>query len=258
MHPQPRARPVAEAPVDALLTRVEELAKRWAIALILALPLERIGEIPLEDLAREAPALCARVVRALESEAELERMTGGGDASGRGGHDEETAPVQGLAALVGARDAGSTVQAVEALRGVLWETLLSELHDPRARAVADLSDRLAYVCSAILIAAIPMTVAPDEAVVAHVADGATGASERKSSGQAGVVLVDEREEREDVPARSSAVSRAPLDPSAEPEMERPQTRPRPLPWDTPSEEMRVTRGSRSAVGRPIVPADDSV
>src|SRR5437660_1452122 len=55
MQPAPRARAVAAAPVDALLARADELARRWAIALILSLPLERIGEFPLESFARQAP-----------------------------------------------------------------------------------------------------------------------------------------------------------------------------------------------------------
>src|SRR5437870_4366683 len=42
--PVHRARAVAGAPVQPLLARTDELARRWAIALILALPLERIGE----------------------------------------------------------------------------------------------------------------------------------------------------------------------------------------------------------------------
>src|SRR2546427_5204130 len=74
MQPAPRARAVAAAPVDALLARADELARRWAIALILALPLERIGEFPLESFARQAPLLCAHVVRALQSDADLERI----------------------------------------------------------------------------------------------------------------------------------------------------------------------------------------
>src|SRR5205085_10133688 len=55
--------------------RADELARRWAVALIVSLPLDRIGEIPLQSFAREAPALCAQVVRALVSDAELERIT---------------------------------------------------------------------------------------------------------------------------------------------------------------------------------------
>src|SRR5450755_747443 len=149
-HPSPRARPVAEAPIGALLDRADELARGWAIALILARPLERIGEIHLDALARDAPALCAQTIRALESDAELERMVGWEGEHGRGG----SASAHGLAALAGAGDAESAVDAVEALRGVLLEALLGELRDPPARQVADLADRLAYVCATALAAAV--------------------------------------------------------------------------------------------------------
>jgi hypothetical protein len=70
----PRARAVADLPIEALLTRSDELARRWAVALITALPLERVGEIPLDGFAREAPPLCAQFVRALHSDAELSEL----------------------------------------------------------------------------------------------------------------------------------------------------------------------------------------
>jgi diguanylate cyclase (GGDEF)-like protein len=159
MYMRPRARPVAEAPVDALLARSEELARRWAIALICARPLEQIAEIPMKDLAHEAPALCAHVVRALGSDGELERMVGGD------GHGEAS-PASRLGVLAGAPDSWSAVAAAEALRGVLWEALLDELRSSPAgsmstisdrsssRLVADLADRLAYVCSTVLAATV--------------------------------------------------------------------------------------------------------
>src|SRR5271157_4557498 len=117
--PDPRARPVAQAPIGALLERADELARRWAAALILARPLERITELHLQTLAREAPALCAQVIRALESDSELERLLGAGAAEGRG----EAASARRLGVLAGAGGASSAaemVEAVEALRGVLW------------------------------------------------------------------------------------------------------------------------------------------
>jgi hypothetical protein len=151
--PPPRARPVAGLPVEAVLERAEELARHWIVALLRARPLEAIGELPLAALAAQAPALCAQTVRAVQSEAELSRLTGaaGGDAR------EGLALAQRIAALAGARDAGATVQAVEALRGVLWEALLAELSDATAREVGDLGDRLAYVCAATLAVAVSAT-----------------------------------------------------------------------------------------------------
>src|SRR5437879_12863844 len=121
-HQAPRAGPVAGLPLDAMVARAEELARRWAIALVLARPLDGLGGIPLEDLAREAPELCAQAVRALESDAELDRLTGS-VATGR----EESAPARRLLAISGARDAAALVRDVEALRGALWECQREEL-----------------------------------------------------------------------------------------------------------------------------------
>src|ERR1700719_3825832 len=161
-HTAPRARPVAGLPVVALAARAEELARRWAIALVLARPLDGLGDIPLEELAREAPALCAQTVRALESDAELDRLTGDlpGDREG-------SVPAWRVAGMTGARDAAALVQDVEALRGALWEALLGELADTlpeqaRARRIADVSDRLAHVCASVLGAALTTTSAIDE------------------------------------------------------------------------------------------------
>jgi hypothetical protein len=148
--PPLRARPVAELPVEAVLARAEELARRWIVALIRARPLEAIGALPLAALARDAPALCAQTVRAVKSDRELSRLTGAGGADTR----EGLAPARWISAVAGAPDAGATVQAVEALRGVLWEALLGELSDPTAREVGDIADRLAYVCAAALAVAV--------------------------------------------------------------------------------------------------------
>src|ERR1700730_1225572 len=118
-----RARAVADAPLDAVIADADDLARGWAIALVDQRPLERIGEIPLEAFAREAPALCTLVLRSLGSDAELERITGRGSAGIR----EDSAPARTLRGLAGARSAPPAVEAVEALRGVLWDALLSEL-----------------------------------------------------------------------------------------------------------------------------------
>src|SRR5271165_5059569 len=90
----PRARPVAEAPVGALLARADELARCWVAALVLARPLARIEDLHLQTLADEAPALCAQLIRALESDAELERIAGADANFGR----EETLTANSLSA----------------------------------------------------------------------------------------------------------------------------------------------------------------
>jgi len=242
-HPSPRARPVAEAPIGALLARVDELARRWAITLILERPLERIAELHLEMVAREAPALCAQMIRALESDSELEQLAGADAGDGRG----QSAASCKLVVLAGAGEPGSAVEmveAVEALRGVLWEALLDELRWPAsdwsvARQVADLGDRLAYVCATVLAAAVAVTdaavtevagegVVKEPAATATTADSGGGVSHshRSPVGPRGAILIDEREHAETAPARPRYSERRP------PQVERRQ--PRPLPWDPPA------------------------
>jgi hypothetical protein len=250
--PGPRARPVAEAPVDALLARADELARAWAIALILARPLEQIGELPLESLAREAPALCAQAIRALASDAELERMAGRGAAGGR----EDAASARRLGALAGVRDAESAVEAVEALRGVLWEALLDELGWPSfdrspARQVADLGDRLACVCATALAATIDAAVAADppepvddaDFAVAGSAPGVSG-SDRAPVGLRGGVLIDERREVAAAPRPASA-------PRAPGSSEARQTQARPLPWEPSPSEPREPHQAVQGPTRPF-------
>jgi hypothetical protein len=249
MQPAPRARAVAAAPVEALLARADELARRWAIALILALPSERIGEFPLERFALEAPSLCATVIRALQSDAELERIA----PSGGGGR--ESSSTSRLAEVSGARDGKAAVEAVEALRGVLWEALLEELRwrgfdQAPAREVADLADRLAYVCSTALSTLVWPAAAETPA---NGASGGRGAPEfvpadheptveraQRSPLGDGVVIIDEGQPL----ARGSSAGAE--RPSATPTVAPPpgarehfspaaarRARPRPLPWDTP-------------------------
>jgi hypothetical protein len=213
-HPSPRARPVAEAPIAALLARVDELARRWAVALILERPLERIAELHLEMVAREAPALCAQMIRALESDAELERLALKDAGDGRG----EAAPAHTLVVLAGAGGAGSAVEmveAVEALRGVLWEAMLDELRWPAsdrsvARQAVELADRLASVCATVLAAAVAVVDAGDTGVSAETAEAPAGAfgegvgdPQPSPVGPRGAILIDERE-----PAGTEAVSAA--------------------------------------------------
>ena len=108
--------------------QVGELAREWALALVAQLPLARIGEVPLPALAEHAPALCAQLLRALDSDADLDLLAG--VARSR----EQTPPACRLAALAGARDEAGAVLAAEALRGVLWEALLAEMgRRPHAR-----------------------------------------------------------------------------------------------------------------------------
>jgi hypothetical protein len=274
----PRARPVADAPVDALLARVDELARRWAIALLLARPLREMAEVPLEELAREAPALCAQAIRALDSDAELERLAVAEESGGRGG----SAWASRLGASAGVLDARAVVYEVEALRGVLWEALLEELDRPifdqsSARLVADLSDRLAHVCATALATMLTpgLAASADEPWLAprvsHQEPLYT--SQRASQGRSAAVLVDEREDVPSppraagagvaAPAPAEAIRERPLEPSEarrRSEATGAQTRPRPLPWDTPSRAERRPPQARTEASGPAkaTPGGDPV
>lgn len=206
MPPIPRARSVAELPTDALLGRADELAKRWVIALILARPLASLVELPLQELVREAPSLCAQALRAVQSEVELYHLTGQGAPSAR----EESPAARRLPAITGAMSTAALVEAVEALRGVLWEGLLDELRAPSAGQVGDVSDRLAYVCAAILAAAsegAPTADVAGAAVSSEIASRTSVASPGNASGpalrQQEAVIVDEQAELIASPARAA-------------------------------------------------------
>ncbi|HTA32336.1 MAG TPA: hypothetical protein VK721_02845 [Solirubrobacteraceae bacterium] len=145
-----RARPVVDLPTERLLAGAGELARRWVVALILSRPLEDVAAVPLETLVDEAPTLCAQVIRALESDLELDRLTGRAASGGR----TDAAAARRLPVICGALDDLEALDAVEALRGVLWEALREELREPAARLVGDACDRLAYVCAETLAAAL--------------------------------------------------------------------------------------------------------
>jgi hypothetical protein len=130
--------------VDLLIDRSDELARRWAAALVLERPVARMAEVPLAALGHDGPRLCAQALRALVSDPELDRLTGAGPATGR----ERTAPARRLAELAGAAGPTGTIAAAEALRGVLWEALESSLRDVSGRELLLVCDRLAHVCAA--------------------------------------------------------------------------------------------------------------
>lgn len=243
----PRARPVAELPLDILLERSDEMAKRWAVALIRVRPVATIGEIPLAQLAVDAPALFAAALRAMHSDAELGPLAGTDDAAAQGGR----APAFALATAAGARDANAIVEAVEAMRGVLWEAMLDELRDPPARYVADLADRLSYVCARTLAAAIsaggseqarspmpdetkaglgearhrPVGSRPSTPDAVIVDERATGSAPQSATTSAPEAPKQDADQARDRPAPSAIV-----DPSVQLDVHRPAAE-RPLSWD---------------------------
>ena len=221
----PRARAVPNLPVDGLIARAPELARSWAVALISELPLSRIGEVPLQEIATGAPALCGQVLRALTSDSDLARLTGRGGASARGGQ----VPALELARVTGSRDAADMARSAEALRGVLWEELLEAMHAAPARDTGEASDRLAHVCSSALVAALD-AAAPEPAV--EPGPARPGASAAQAHGVTHAQIVDELEIE---PAQPVAPSGEPAPPGAEEDgpqiaIRDQRTRPGPSAW----------------------------
>jgi hypothetical protein len=248
-----RARAVADAPAEALAARAEELAHRWALTLLAARPLVEMTAIPLEDLARYAPAVCASLARALSSDEELSIFDL--DAREREGRAGALAPAAGLSALAAGWEASAAVEHVEALRGLLWKAALQELRDPTTRQVADLSDRLASVCAAALAYALTVRTETIDTAAGNPAfppsrEQVLYSAPAPSSGASGAVLIDERDEAprqarprsswrrgERAPAPASAHEQArqtePPGPHGALGDSASRTAPRPLPWDTP-------------------------
>ena len=136
-----RARPVADAPVVALTRDAEGVARDWLVELVGASPLAAAAALPVAELARSGPALCASMARALASDDELDRLRAGGD-------------LRGLAALPAAPDAAATLAAVEARRRALWAAAMAAWPRATADMVGDLAQRLAAVCAEVAAAAL--------------------------------------------------------------------------------------------------------
>lgn len=140
-----RARPVADAPVDGLLSRSEDLAKGWLLALLEDAPLQDAQGILAVDLSRDGPRLCDAVLRALVSDTDLHRLGAGGLL---------TPLAARIGELAGARDPQATSRAVDALHGVIWAALSDELRGPDPALVAELAERLALVTEHVRVAAL--------------------------------------------------------------------------------------------------------
>jgi hypothetical protein len=182
MRPRPPrrrpARPVADAPVAALVAGAEDLAKGWLLALIEEQPLDRASSIPVDEMARDGPAICALLVRSLASDAELERVAEGVEALPRVGE------------LAGAGTAAEVSHAVEVLRAVLWDALLAALTDPDARLVAELADRLAVVCELVREAALRRLAGEAPAPTRPAALGDAVARARRHGSELSLLLVE--------------------------------------------------------------------
>jgi GGDEF domain-containing protein len=136
---------VADAPVEALLARVEGLAKGWLLALLERAPLDDMPAILAADLARDGPRVCDAVVRALADDADLRRLEAGGALEQLAGRVGE---------LSGAHGIEATALAVDALQGVIWGGIREALANPDPDQVAELAERLALVTELVRSAAL--------------------------------------------------------------------------------------------------------
>lgn len=140
-----RARPVADAPVRALLARERELAKGWLLALVEQAPLEEAGAILGGELAQAGPSLCAAMVRALRDDGELARLGPGGD-------------LEPLAARVGEiggeGDLQGTLRAVQTITEVVWSGIRQQLPAADPDLIGDLYARLTLIADTLRLAAL--------------------------------------------------------------------------------------------------------
>ncbi|HEY1449863.1 MAG TPA: hypothetical protein VGF47_02850 [Solirubrobacteraceae bacterium] len=249
---------MADAPADALAARGGELAQRWAIALILARPPAEMATVPLEEIAHVAPELCASIASALRSEEELARFVEDADDSPDGARYGPAGTAAGLSLLASRWGAATAVLHVEVLRGVLWEAALEELRDPSPRLLADLSDRLAFVCATVLAGALSectQQVSGQAVAAAREHERVLFSAPTSAPGQPAAVLIDELELTDEAQPPAASRRREGDEPSTSGHGDRremgeaaaePQTAgsaeenviraaPRPLPWDTPLE-----------------------
>jgi GGDEF domain-containing protein len=141
-----RARPVADAPIDELLGRVEELAKGWLLALLERAPLERMPAILAGEMAIDGPRLFDAVVRAIGDEDDLRRLAEGGALEPLAGRAGEIAGAGG--------SPGETAAAVDVLGEVVWAAVREELRVPEPEQVAELAERIGVIVGLVRAAAL--------------------------------------------------------------------------------------------------------
>ncbi|MEN3281622.1 MAG: hypothetical protein V7607_2762 [Solirubrobacteraceae bacterium] len=129
--------PVADVPPPAIADGVAP-AKGWLLALIAARELQDAPAVPTAELARDAPKLCAAILRAVGSDAEL-----------------DLSPLAARAgAMAGAGSPATAVAAVGLLRTALWEALRATMAPLDAATTAALAQRLAWVCDLVAAATV--------------------------------------------------------------------------------------------------------
>jgi GGDEF domain-containing protein len=159
-----RPHPVADVPPPALADG-QAPAKAWLLALVAARPLQDAPALPMPDLARDAPGLCAAILRAVGSDAELRRLQDGGDL---------VALAARAGALAGAGGPAAAVAAVAQLRAALWQALTLTMAPLDAATTAALAERLAFVCDAVTAATLNAAGARVDAVASFRVHDARG------------------------------------------------------------------------------------
>jgi GGDEF domain-containing protein len=144
-----RARPVADAPIDALLPRSEDLAKGWLLALLEQAPLDDAPAILATDLTRDGPRVCDAVLRAIADDTDLRRLEPGGVLTPLAARAGE---------LAGAAAPAAVSRAVDALIGVIWAAVRDELRGADGDLVAELTERLALIGELVRSAALERSV----------------------------------------------------------------------------------------------------
>jgi GGDEF domain-containing protein len=147
-----RPRPVVSAGLESLLSRSEELAKGWLVALVEDAPLEAAAAILAGDVARDGPRICDAVVRAIYDESDLRRIE-------RDGVLEPLASRVGE--LAGAGDVVAAAHAVETLKDVVWGALRRELGPEDPELLVEAAERLSLVIELVRSAVLRRGVVGD-------------------------------------------------------------------------------------------------
>ncbi|HWE32249.1 MAG TPA: diguanylate cyclase [Solirubrobacteraceae bacterium] len=141
-----RARPVADAPIDELLGRVDELAKGWLLALLERAPLDRMPAILAGEMATDGPRLLDAVVRAIGDDNDLRRLDQDGALEPLAARAGEIAGAGG--------SADATAAAVDMLGEVVWAAVREELRAPDPDQIAELAERIGVIVGLVRTAAL--------------------------------------------------------------------------------------------------------
>jgi GGDEF domain-containing protein len=159
----PRRRParaVADAPIDPLLARLDDLAKGWLLAMLEQASLDEAPGILAADLPRDGPRVCEAVVRAVADDADLRRLEPDGQLE---------LLISRTGELAGAHSPEASVRAVDTLAAVVWSALRSELRDADPELIAEVAERLSRVMGLVRVATLrgATSSAPAAASGAH-------------------------------------------------------------------------------------------